>query len=119
MSDKEYTPKNILTLIGFGATVILSLAVLTACESDEPISNETLVAEFAACKESGRIPSARISQTSNQVIGVMCVPHYIWKPTITEFTLEDGTRCVGASTRPQTSRRAGFSGMSCDWKDNE
>jgi len=38
MSEKEYTPKNILSLIVFGAIVIFSLALVTGC--DEPSHQE-------------------------------------------------------------------------------
>ena len=40
-------------------------------------------------------------------------------PRTREFKLEDGTPCVMAWTPPDTSRRAGSSGISCDWKENQ
>ncbi len=43
-----------------------------------------------------------------------------WKPRKREFTLDDGTRCVAVSTRATNfPTSAGFSGISCDWKNKE
>jgi len=44
---------------------------------------------------------------------------YVFTPTVVEFYLEDGTRCVMFSTVPDTSARAGASGASCDWKSKD
>ena len=82
MSEKNYSRKNILSMVAFGAVTIAGIALITGCDR------------------------------SNQEPTV--VP--VFTPHVTEFVLEDGTRCVMFSTVPETSARAGASGASCDWK---
>lgn len=87
MSEKEYTPKNILSLIAVGAIMISGCALITACDS-----------EIWYAEEDAEIP--------------------VFAPNVREFQLDDGTRCVAASTRSRTYQ-AGFSGISCDWNSTE
>ena len=112
MSEKEYTPKNILSLIAVGAVMIGGIGLITGCSS-EPMSNEDFIAEVARCEANGYKSRTVTSTMDGTRTGVQCYVPY--KPTPIEFKLDDGTRCIMISAPPATSRRAGASGISCNW----
>lgn len=114
----ELTKADPMPMITAHLIVLLLVLLLSGC-GNEPVSNEYIITESAKCEENGF--GARIVKSTwdSEITGVQCYTLYEFTPVINEFTLEDGTRCVSASTRAPSSARAGFSGISCDWKNEE
>ena len=108
----ELTKRDPLPLL-----VAIVLVLLLAGCSNDPVTNEYIISESAKCEANGF--GARITKSGwdSEVTGVQCYQLYEFDPHMNEFTLDDGTRCVSASTRSSTYQ-AGFSGISCDWNNN-
>ena len=96
---------------------LMILLVLGGCGSSDAMPNEAVIAESKVCTDNGMHPYYRRSTWDGAIIGIECTPLQNLKAKVEEFTLDDGTRCVVVTTTAPTSRRAGFSGLSCDWKD--
>ncbi|MHA1287421.1 MAG: hypothetical protein ACTSPB_08460 [Candidatus Thorarchaeota archaeon] len=105
----EITKRDPLPLIAAFVVVLL----LAGCSG--PMSNEDFILETAKCEANGFAARALTSGWDGDRTGVQCYTPRVFKPTFTEFKLEDGTQCIMFSTSPDTSRRAGSSGVSCDW----
>ncbi len=98
-------------------TLLILISFMFVGCSSEPMPNEDFISETANCEANGFASRTIKSSWDSEVIGVQCYAPRKFQPHQTEFILTDGTRCVMVSTPPATSRRAGSSGISCDWKD--
>ena len=97
--EKDCSLKNILSLLAFAAVMIGSLALVTSCGESQTEKPATI--------------QEQLMDQGNHITQLMVQPKFT--PRMREFTLEDGTRCVMFSTPPASSRRAGSSGVSCNW----
>ena len=103
--EKDCSLKNILSFLAFAVVMIGSLALVTSCgesQTEKPEKPATI--------------QEQLMDQGNHFTQLMAEPAGPkFAPRKREFTLEDGTRCVMFSTPPASSRRAGSSGVSCNW----